>query len=71
MGDLRIGVIGAGSIGVVHAANLARRVPGACLAAVADLDREKAEACGRDNEADEAYGGETELLARRALGRGA
>ena len=63
MGDLLIGVIGAGSIGTVHAANIARRVPGARLAAVADVDREKAEACAADNEADEAYASDTELFA--------
>ncbi len=67
MGDLRIGVIGAGSIGTVHAANLARRVPGARLAAVADLDREKAETCAAVNEADEAYTSDTELLAHPDL----
>ena len=67
MGDLRVGVIGAGSIGTVHAANLARRVPGARLAAVADIDREKAEACAADNEADEAYTSDTELLAHPDL----
>ncbi|MCH7483854.1 MAG: Gfo/Idh/MocA family oxidoreductase [Chloroflexi bacterium] len=63
MGDLRIGVIGAGSIGTVHAANLARRVPGARLAAVADVDREKAEACAVDNDVADAYISDTELLA--------
>ena len=67
MGDLRIGVIGVGSIGTVHAANLARRVPGARLVAVADLDREKAEVCAADNEADEAYASDTELLAHPDL----
>ncbi len=67
MGDLRIGVIGAGSIGTVHAANLARRVPGARLAAVADVDREKAEACAADNEAGDAYASDTELLAHPDL----
>ncbi|MCI0818672.1 MAG: Gfo/Idh/MocA family oxidoreductase [Chloroflexi bacterium] len=67
MADLRIGVIGAGPIGKVHAANLARRVPGARLAAVADVDREKAEACAADNEADDAYASDTELLAHPGL----
>ncbi len=67
MGDLRVGVIGAGSIGTVHAANLARRVPVSRLAAVADIDREKAEACAADNEADEAYTSDTELLVRSDL----
>lgn len=63
MGDLRIGVIGAGSIGTVHAANLARRIPGARLAAVADVDCEKAEACAAENEAEEASASYTDLLA--------
>ncbi len=67
MGDLRIGVIGAGAIGTVHAANLARRVPGARLAAVADVKRKKAEACAADNEADGAYASEAELLAHPDL----
>jgi len=67
MEDLRIGVIGAGAIGAVHAANLARRVPGARLVAVADVDREKAEACAADNEADEAYTSDIELLAHSDL----
>ena len=67
MADLRVGVIGAGPIGKVHAANLARRVPGARLAAVADGDREKAEACAADNEADDAYASDTELLAHPGL----
>lgn len=67
MSDLLIGVIGAGSIGTVHAANLARSIPGARLAAVADVDREKAEACAAENEADEAYASDTGLLAHPGL----
>ena len=67
MADLRIGVIGAGPIGKVHAANLATRVPGARLAAVADADREKAEACAAANGADDAYTSDTELLAHPDL----
>ena len=69
MADLRIGVIGAGPIGKVHAANLARHVPDARLAAVADVDRVKAEACAADNGADDAYTSDTELLARIIGGR--
>ena len=67
MADLSIGVIGAGPIGRVHAANLARRVPGARLAAVADVDRVKAEALATDNEADDAYTSDAELLAHPGL----
>ena len=43
----RIGVIGTGRIGRIHAENLAFRVPGAELCAVADVDLEAARACGR------------------------
>ena len=67
MSDLRIGVIGAGPIGKVHAANLATPVPGARLAAVADADRQKAEACAAENGADDAYTSDTELLAHPGL----
>ncbi len=67
MADLLIGVIGAGPIGKVHAANLARHVPGARLAAVADVDRAKAEACASENQADEAYASDTDLLAHPDL----
>ena len=34
---LRIGIIGAGRIGKLHAANLVNRVPGAEVAAVSDV----------------------------------
>jgi len=43
--QVRIGVLGAGRIGRLHAENLAFRVPGAKLVAVADIDRQAAEAC--------------------------
>jgi myo-inositol 2-dehydrogenase / D-chiro-inositol 1-dehydrogenase len=36
--SLQIAVIGCGRIGRIHASNLARRIPNACLAAVADLN---------------------------------
>ncbi len=42
---LKIGVIGAGRIGVLHARNLAYRVPRANVAAVADVDEEAAQRC--------------------------
>ena len=35
---IRVGVIGAGRIGKIHAENLATRVPGAVVAAIADID---------------------------------
>src|SRR5438128_9307308 len=39
---VRLGLIGAGRIGTMHAGNIARQVPGAELAAVADLNPEAA-----------------------------
>lgn len=48
MGErLRVGLIGTGRIGRMHADHLAYQVPEACLVAVADLNREAAEACAR------------------------
>jgi myo-inositol 2-dehydrogenase / D-chiro-inositol 1-dehydrogenase len=40
---LRFGVIGAGRIGKIHAENLANRVPGAAVAAIADIDLKSAQ----------------------------
>ncbi len=45
MSEVRIGLIGAGMMGMVHAENIARRVPGARLAAVADTMPGRAEEC--------------------------
>jgi myo-inositol 2-dehydrogenase / D-chiro-inositol 1-dehydrogenase len=44
---LRVGVLGTGRIGSMHAELLAHRVPGAALAAVYDVDREAAQATAR------------------------
>ena len=46
MSKLRIGVIGAGRIGKIHAESIAARVPGAELAAVADIDLQAARELG-------------------------
>jgi myo-inositol 2-dehydrogenase/D-chiro-inositol 1-dehydrogenase len=59
---VRIGVIGVGSIGKVHAQNLARRVPNATLIAVADANRAAADAVGAQNGAHHVYGDYTEML---------
>lgn len=40
---LQVGVIGAGRIGKIHAGNLATRIPGAEVAAVADIDLKSAQ----------------------------
>ncbi|MFH1609156.1 MAG: inositol 2-dehydrogenase [Candidatus Bipolaricaulota bacterium] len=48
MERVRIGILGAGRIGTVHAENLARRVPGAEVVAIADVRQEAAERCARE-----------------------
>lgn len=44
---IRVGVLGAGRIGVIHAENLARRVSGATVTAIADVRTPQAEALAR------------------------
>ena len=46
---LNIGLIGAGRIGHVHAANLAHRVPAACLRVVADVNEAAARHCAQEH----------------------
>lgn len=58
---LRVGVLGAGRIGRVHAEHLAYRVPGARLVAVADVVPAAAEACASRFGA-KAYGDPKEVL---------
>lgn len=41
MKQIQIGIVGLGRLGYEHAANLANRVPGACLSALCDADQEK------------------------------
>jgi myo-inositol 2-dehydrogenase/D-chiro-inositol 1-dehydrogenase len=43
LNNLRLGVIGAGRIGKIHAENLATRVPGVEVAAIADIDLKAAQ----------------------------
>jgi myo-inositol 2-dehydrogenase/D-chiro-inositol 1-dehydrogenase len=42
---LNVGIIGAGRIGMIHAQNLALRIPGARVASVADVNGDAARAC--------------------------
>ncbi|HEX8966624.1 MAG TPA: inositol 2-dehydrogenase [Chloroflexota bacterium] len=49
MATLRVGLIGAGRIGRLHAQHLAHHIPRATLAAIADVDEEAARACATDN----------------------
>ncbi|KWX24258.1 dehydrogenase [Mycolicibacterium wolinskyi] len=57
-GQLRFGLIGTGWIGRFHAESLARRVPDACLVAVADPNIEAAQAIG----ASQTYADPQELI---------
>lgn len=67
MANLRIGVLGAGRIGTVHAENLAFRVAGAEVVAVADVNREAAEACARRVKAAKATVSPEEVLADKSV----
>jgi len=61
--QMRLGLIGAGRIGRVHAANLAQRVPGARLVAVADVYGDAARALAGEYGLD-AYDDHRRLLER-------
>ena len=50
MNQVNIGLIGAGRIGKLHAQNLAYRVPGARLLAIADVLPQAAQACARETQ---------------------
>ena len=53
--QIRMGVLGAGRIGRIHAENLAFRIPGAEVVAVADVNLSAAEACAAACHMDRAY----------------
>jgi myo-inositol 2-dehydrogenase/D-chiro-inositol 1-dehydrogenase len=62
--DLGFGLIGAGAMGSIHAANLASgRIAGAALVAVADVVREAAEARATEHSLEVAYEKPEDLLA--------
>jgi myo-inositol 2-dehydrogenase/D-chiro-inositol 1-dehydrogenase len=60
---VRFGVIGAGLMGRLHAENLASRVPGAKLVAVADIHRDVAASCAAALGVDQTYESHEALLA--------
>ena len=60
---LSIGLIGAGRIGALHAANLAHRIPGVRLAAIADANAAAARDCAARLGVRHAEGGAEELFA--------
>jgi myo-inositol 2-dehydrogenase/D-chiro-inositol 1-dehydrogenase len=67
MGGVRIGLIGAGVMGRIHARCLSRQVEGGQLIAVADLDREKAERCADEFGATGVHRDDESLLADTSI----
>jgi myo-inositol 2-dehydrogenase / D-chiro-inositol 1-dehydrogenase len=65
MRRVKLGIIGVGEIGTVHATNIVRDVPGAELVAVADIRVDKARECARSLGVAKSYGRPEELLADR------
>src|SRR5688572_10864682 len=63
MERVRIGLIGAGVMGRVHARCLLKEVEAAELVAVADLDGAKAAGCAKEFGAEAVYGDGDSLLA--------
>lgn len=63
MDRLKIGLIGAGRIGRVHASNLANRIPAAEVVAVADVSLEAAQQCAQINRIPTATSDYREILA--------
>lgn len=64
MRSVRVGVVGLGRIGEVHARNLAQAVPGAELVAVADVDRGKVERIASECGVGGRYADYKEMLKR-------
>lgn len=62
MAQVKIGILGAGRIGKVHAENLVRRVPEAEVVAIADVQREAAERCAAQLGIPRAYGDPQPIL---------
>ena len=64
---IRIGLLGAGRIGQLHAENLAFRVPGATLRAVADINVKAAEACAQRCHIDTVAKDERTIIEHREI----
>jgi myo-inositol 2-dehydrogenase / D-chiro-inositol 1-dehydrogenase len=67
LNGVRIGLIGAGVMGRIHARCLSSYVANAQVAAVADLDHEKAQQCAHEFGVDATYNDHLELLADRSI----
>ena len=66
-GRLEVGVIGAGGMGGRHARNLAHRVTGARVAAVMDVDRERAAALAAECGGAAVFADAADLIGSRAV----
>jgi myo-inositol 2-dehydrogenase/D-chiro-inositol 1-dehydrogenase len=64
---LRIGVIGAGRIGVLHARNLATRLPGVRLEAISDVVAASAEKCAAELGVPSAFTDHRRILERKDI----
>jgi myo-inositol 2-dehydrogenase/D-chiro-inositol 1-dehydrogenase len=60
---LRVGVVGLGRMGSMHARYVARNVPGARLTAVTDFDTERARRASAELDAPHAFASAAELAA--------
>ncbi len=66
-GSIRIGIIGAGRIGKVHAQNITFRIPGAEIAAITDMDRAAAEAVAHSCSIPAVAGSAAEIFENSAI----
>jgi myo-inositol 2-dehydrogenase / D-chiro-inositol 1-dehydrogenase len=64
---LRVGIIGAGRIGTLHCENLATRIPGAAVAAIAEPDQERLRAIARRHGIPAAHTDYREILKDRSI----
>lgn len=67
MRKLRVGVLGAGRIGRVHAENLAYRVRGASVAAIADVMKDAADRLAADLQVQAVYGDPAAIFADKSI----
>lgn len=63
MTPLRVGVIGVGAMGSIHAEHLARRIPDARLEAIADIDAHVAKSVAERLGVEKAYADASQLIA--------
>jgi len=64
---IRVGIIGAGRIGRIHAANLASRIPGAEAAAISDVRLESAQGAAKESGIPRAFAGHREILEDKSI----